>query len=228
MESAHAIANAHLALQEDKVIYVLGPIQMQNSLMGSFLEQAVGAKCFAIENPKAMSGKPAPGDYERKLILWDCYGKNAQECVLDYRANAHHMSFAESVALFNVAPGLGIEERIIGLGAHGFFYREDPLDKVAKGVKLIFDGELWISRSIMARYIRKEGEANPPTEDGASLLTGREAEILVLVASGATNAAIAEKLFLSHHTVKTHLYNIFKKINVPNRLQAAFWATKNL
>jgi LuxR family transcriptional regulator, positive regulator of biofilm formation len=48
------------------------------------------------------------------------------------------------------------------------------------------------------------------------------------VGSGAQNDEIAEKLFISPHTVKTHLYHIFKKISVPNRLQAALWVAKNL
>jgi DNA-binding CsgD family transcriptional regulator len=49
-----------------------------------------------------------------------------------------------------------------------------------------------------------------------------------MIAVGATNDEIADKLFISPHTVKTHLYRIFKKINVPNRVQAALWAAKNL
>lgn len=59
-------------------------------------------------------------------------------------------------------------------------------------------------------------------------LTPRETEILALVAVGDMNEEIADKLCISTQTVKTHLYRTFKKINVSNRLQAAFWATKNL
>ena len=56
----------------------------------------------------------------------------------------------------------------------------------------------------------------------------REIEILGLISTGATNADIADKLIISQHTVKTHIYNIFQKIGVPNRLQAALWAGKHL
>ena len=63
---------------------------------------------------------------------------------------------------------------------------------------------------------------------GPSGLTRRETEILALIAAGHTNEEMAEKLFISPHTVKTHVYNIFQKIAVPNRLQAALWAAKNL
>jgi len=227
MESAHARGSAPPVLQEGKVIYILGPIQLQNSLMASFLERAVGAKCFSIETLSGLGNGADDDAPDRKLVLWDCFGKNMQDFLMEYKANAQQISFVDSVALFNLSQGIGIEERIMPLGVQGFFYREDPLEKVAKGVKTIFKGELWVSRSIMSRYIKNENNEKSPLGECLSILTAREAEILAMVASGATNEQISDRLFLSRHTVKTHVYNIFKKINVTNRLQAALWAAKN-
>jgi DNA-binding CsgD family transcriptional regulator len=52
--------------------------------------------------------------------------------------------------------------------------------------------------------------------------------VLLFIASGISNTEIADNLNISRNTVKTHLYNIYNKIRVPNRLQAALWAAKNL
>jgi LuxR family transcriptional regulator of csgAB operon len=226
MESAHARGQAPAVLEESKVIYILGPIQLQNSLMASFLEGAVGAKCFTIETISNLGKRDDDDVQERKLVLWDCFGKNMQDFLLDTRPMPSKYPL-DSVALFNLSQGIGIEERIMPLGVQGFFYREDPLEKVAKGVKTIFKGELWVSRGIMSRYIKNENNHKSPLRECLSILTAREAEILAVVASGATNEQISDRLFLSRHTVKTHVYNIFKKINVTNRLQAALWAAKN-
>jgi len=62
----------------------------------------------------------------------------------------------------------------------------------------------------------------------SATLTSREIEVLSVLVSGAKNEEIAEKLFISPHTVKSHLYAIYKKIDVSNRLQAVLWASENL
>ena len=59
-------------------------------------------------------------------------------------------------------------------------------------------------------------------------LTIREQEIMRCLMTGASNSEIASSLFVSEHTIKSHLYNVFKKINVRNRLQAVRWAKENL
>jgi DNA-binding NarL/FixJ family response regulator len=92
----------------------------------------------------------------------------------------------------------------------------------------LLQGEIWISRDILVEVARK---SRPQKNNGGrdkNMLTEREMEILALVSIGSANDEIAEKLFISPHTVKTHLYKIFQKIKVPNRLQAALWAAKNL
>ena len=59
-------------------------------------------------------------------------------------------------------------------------------------------------------------------------LSRRKIEILTLVAAGHTDLEIAEKLGIHHNSVQSHLRDSFKKINVPNRLQAIFWVARNL
>ncbi len=58
-------------------------------------------------------------------------------------------------------------------------------------------------------------------------LTRREYEVITLIAEGLNNKEIAEKLFISEKTVKNHVSNIFKKINVSDRTQAAIYAFKH-
>jgi DNA-binding CsgD family transcriptional regulator len=60
-----------------------------------------------------------------------------------------------------------------------------------------------------------------------STLTAREKEILSLLSSGLINRQIASRLGISPHTVKSHIYNIYKKINVTNRQQASLWFIEN-
>lgn len=66
------------------------------------------------------------------------------------------------------------------------------------------------------------------SENDAELLTEREYEILSELSKGASNMEIARTFFISENTVRTHIYNIFKKIAVSNRTQAACWANAHL
>lgn len=67
----------------------------------------------------------------------------------------------------------------------------------------------------------------PSASSESESLTPREKEVLVLIRDGLTNREIAKKLFLSEKTVKNHLNNIFKKIEVSDRTNAALYAIKN-
>lgn len=78
------------------------------------------------------------------------------------------------------------------------------------------------------QYINDLVEFLKPSKSSESeSLTPREKEVLVLIRDGLTNREIAKKLFLSEKTVKNHLNNIFKKIEVSDRTNAALYAIKN-
>lgn len=68
----------------------------------------------------------------------------------------------------------------------------------------------------------------PESARRETLLTKREQEILCQLTTGESNSIIASRLHLSEHTVKNHMYNIFRKIGVKNRLQASNWAKLHL
>lgn len=81
-------------------------------------------------------------------------------------------------------------------------------------------------RRLSAALQRKEPRRQVETPD--RLLTRREQEILIQLTGGESNNSIATKLHLSEHTVKNHMYNIFRKIGVKNRVQASNWAKMHL
>ena len=111
----------------------------------------------------------------------------------------------------------------------GVFYRQDSLDSICKGIAKLFETDaLWMSRSLMTRLIEFSRRQQLNAYRPACGLTQREMEIIGLLGSGASNMEIAERLCVSEHTVKSHLYNVFKKIRVSNRLQAVNWARQNL
>ena len=212
----------------DRLIYIVGPLKLQNALMASFLERETGAKCLAVEKFHDIQGMNDEKIRQPKLALWDCLGNDLESCLLKFEPDCKEVLNHSAVAFFNVSPDLGIEAEFIAWGVQGFFYEHDHLERFPKGICAIFNGELWFSRKIMSEAMLKNKKQGGLLTRYETDLTFREIEILAMIAGGASNKMIAEKLYISPHTVKAHLYNIFKKINVTNRLQAALWAAKNL
>lgn len=104
--------------------------------------------------------------------------------------------------------------------------REIDADKV----KMLEDmGVIYSGFSVKGKeeYIKPLIDAAIGINKNDDGLTAREKEVLSLLGEGMSNKDIAKKLFLSEKTVKNHLNNIFKKINVPDRTNAALYAVKN-
>lgn len=207
-------------------IHIIGSHRLSNELMASFLEKECSTSCHLADDGKNILDSTS--NPEPKIILLDATGKGLNDCLADLDSLTEHTFARNHVILFNVNPGLNIEEKALRRGARGFFYGGENLSQFAKGIRAVSEGELWVSREIMSKCIMEEEEEEHSVGKKPSLLTPREVEILSMAALGTKNEDIADRLCISPNTVKTHIYNIFKKIDVPNRLQAALWAAKNL
>ena len=133
-----------------------------------------------------------------------------------------------SLAAFNIRDMDHALEALSCAQLKGVFYRNESLEVICKGIHALLEGELWMSRDLMARLILFYRKYQSNAFRPACGLTNREMEIISLLSAGSSNQQIADKLFVSEHTVKSHLYNIFRKINVHNRIQALNWIHQNL
>ena len=228
MRSHHPEKDKSVDSFTDRVIYVVSPNRVQSELIASFLKQKTAAKCLTVETIRDIPILNDESIEPRRLVLIDCLGKDPESLLAELESFKKMVLSRDLVLLFNISFGLRIEEEAVMRGVRGFFYNHDSLDRFQKGVSAVLDGELWISREIMTKFILEDKRPRRYFKTNASVLTRREIEILAMAASGATNGEIANELYISPHTVKSHLYNIYKKIKVSNRLQAALWAAKNL
>ena len=204
-------------------VYIFGPLRLQNELIRAFLERSTGLTCACWEE-----SVPIISDISTKrspLILWDCIDSDP-DCL--WTESDMGLSSESLLALFNVSPDHGISKEVVDRGVRGIFFENESPFIFTKGIQAILNGELWFSRDTLARCLLDTRNSDRLGQGTGPHLTSREKEILIKISSGSTNSKIAEDLYISPHTVRTHIYNIFKKINVPNRLQAAFWAAKNL
>ena len=211
-----------------KVIYIVGPKRLQNEALASCLQRETGDPCFVHEILGSVPLDEASDNGLQGLVLLDCQGKDEKNVLAELRPYLSQKRSENRIALFNVSRDSGIEKRCIAEGVRGFFYAEDHLEILVKGVQAVLNGDWWFSREVMIKCILEGTDDDSYASRGNEVLTSRQIQILAQVAVGASNDEIAERLSISSHTVKTHLYNIFKKIRVTNRLQAALWAAKHL
>jgi LuxR family transcriptional regulator of csgAB operon len=212
----------------DKNIYLIGASKIQISLLADFIKNEVGLTCLPNNDISRLTFK-GNGYVPGSLVLFDCQGKDGKQILTELKSFKDNTSSEHRIVLFNLDDDLRNEEEYVWEGVQGLFYLRDPIEQFLKGIRTLLQGELWLSRDLMSRCIR-HGNRGLGSSEGKkkAVLTKRQAEILALVAVGYSNEEIASRLYISAHTVKTHLYTIFKKIKVPNRMQASLWAAKNL
>jgi DNA-binding NarL/FixJ family response regulator len=215
--------------QTARKIGLVGRNLFQNKLLKSLLESQLKPAC-QVGTLTEWHREDSADAHAWDLILWDSYSLDSGDLGVKLRLGDTPDPTEQAVALFNIDPDAGItfERQAIERRIRGVFYKDEPLDRFLKGVDMILEGELWFSRKTTSRILMDAHFRRPTIVAAEAMLTGREKEILNAIASGASNNDIAVECFISPNTVKTHLYNIYKKIGVKNRLEATLWVARYL
>ena len=116
--------------------------------------------------------------------------------------------------------------KAIDFNCDGYILKDSDFDTLKNAIMTVYEGQTYIEPTLVpllnVRLVERD-----LMKDKSKELTRREVEVLKMIASGSSNKEIASTLSISERTVKNHVSNIFKKIDVSDRTQAAVFAIKN-
>jgi len=229
MHSKKGSKKVDLGAIPNAFLNIVGRNMLQNELLLSFLEEETGLKGSCFPHLESMIPIDAKESSIPQVFILDCKNVDMKNSWTNIHEWNRSHDFPCFFMLGNAIADAGFEKKAMDKGVHGIFYNNDPLRLIAKGICAVLRGDLWYSREALTKCLMgRKSSADSLIHAAMYGLTFREKEILACIASGYTGKAIAEELSISVHTVKTHIYNLYKKINVHNRLQASLWATKYL
>lgn len=188
---------------------------LQAGLLSKLISEEIKQPCQAY---KLLSKVPA----DVTLLLIDCASQHINDLkkVVKF-GNSQNTNI--TVALFNAEFESDHESLLDWPCVSGIFYDDTNQEQLIRGLARLLDGDYWVPRRLLHRFLDKN-RRTPTSNSSVNVnLTKRERQILKLIKEGATNGDIATALDVSEHTVKSHLYNVYKKIGVRNRLEAGNW-----
>jgi len=115
----------------------------------------------------------------------------------------------------------------IDIGADGYVLKDSAGTEIVNAIRTVWSGEKYIDKhlvSLLFSDIRNKGKF---THNALDVLSKREVEVLINIAKGLSNKEIGQKLYISEKTVKNYATNLFRKINVNDRVQATIFAIEN-
>jgi len=174
--------------------------------------------------------------------------KDGIELTRELKAIANGAESATKVLILTLRDNKEAVLAAFAAGADSYCMKDIKFDNLLEAVRVTYNGNAWIDPAI-ARIVLQQAQHNPPKQDAVSLntkfshqnsesvdtqeiiepytLTERELEVLQLIVEGCSNALIAERLYITVGTVKTHVRNILNKLCADDRTQAAVRALRS-
>ena len=172
-------------------------------------------------------------DLQKKILDHD----NADLILLDLHmpgavgfSTLHYLGISHPeipVAIISANEEPEVVSRAIKYGACGFIPKSLSIEIIISAIERILEGEVWMPESISSQLQALEIE-NDEFLKRLSVLTPKQFRVLMMLVEGRTNSEIADESFVTIATIKAHLSEIFKKLEVSNRTQAAMIAATYL
>lgn len=205
-------------------VVIIGRQSLQNRLLADLIGVRVGCLCLVRTLDGLLNALPHSAHV---LMMLDVEDATADEISTHLRSLSAGAS-CRSIAVINADESAVFEQIVAWPKVKGVFRRDTSQEHLIKGLQAIFKDECWLPRKMLSAYLEQTRLRQRPRVSEPSHLTRKEIETLRLLAGGNSNSHIAHKLNVSPHTVKTHIYNLFRKIHVNNRVQAVNWALHNI
>jgi DNA-binding NarL/FixJ family response regulator len=161
-------------------------------------------------------------DRHVRIALYDTYGRHGipwtelDAVVADRRA--------DHLAVFTFAFPDQVVHEAVSRGISGYLWKGSSADQLAASLRRIDAGEVVVDSSPHSRFDAQHQYRWPFSESG---LSARESEVLALMAEGLNNPAIADALYISRETVKSHVKQVLRKLGVSSRVEAATVAVRD-
>ena len=160
-------------------------------------------------------------------IFKDVYNEEYDLVIVDLnKNNNHYLSDIQNIKQNNKTKIMILDfyedrslfSQCMKIGVDGYILANIDSEDIDYAVKQIYRGKKYFDADLIENYLSKSGQ------EYIEELTKREQEILVCIAKGKSNLEISKDLYITEHTVKKHTSNIFTKLNVKDRMQAARYA----
>ncbi len=166
-------------------------------------------------------------EYKPDVVLMDINmpGKNGLQAIEELKKD----SSCPKIVVLTIHEDREYLFKTLQLGAEGYVLKDAEPSMLVDAIRHVYEGQSYIQPNMTKELIREFNRLTLREKEKHEKvnLTSREIEVLKLIAEGLINKEIAKKLYISEKTVKNHVSNIFKKLQVSDRTQAAIYAFKN-
>lgn len=215
-----------MAIPDDAVRVVLADDHhfFREGLRGMLLEDGISVVGEATDGDDAvaLARELAPDVVVMDLNMPGASGVSSLERIVAMSSDVH-------VIVLTVSADEADMLEALSAGACGYLLKDTRVDELVDSIRLAAGGHAVLSRDVvraLVARVRTTNHAAEQTSGDGLALTARELEVIRLIADGADNAAIGRELSISRHTVKQYVTNIFEKLGVQSRVQAAVYAVR--